>query len=105
MKKVIAVMAAVMFFCVIGVNSSFAGRVGKRQVHQKKRISRGVKNGELTKCETRSLVKEQRNIQHTKRRAWSDGELTDKERVKIEAKQDKASAHIYRLKHNDRTRK
>jgi hypothetical protein len=32
----------------------------------------------------------------------SDGELTRNERVRLERKQDRASRHIYRGKHNDR---
>ena len=100
MNKVIAVMATMGLIGTIGIGSAWAGRIGDRQVNQHKRIARGVVSGELTRGEARVLVKEQRKIQRTKVRAWSDGRLTPRERVKIERRQDNASRRIYGLKHN-----
>jgi len=40
-----------------------------------------------------------------KDRAWSDGELTRRERARLEKEQDMASKDIDRLKHNERDRK
>lgn len=104
MKKKIALTVVLLIFAVTMVGSAWAGRVKNRQVWQGKRIGQGVKSGELTKGETKSLAKQQRRIQHSKKRAWSDGNLTRKERARLEFQQDKASARIYRLKHNDITR-
>ena len=47
---------------------------------------------------------EQRHIQRAKMKARSDGNVTAKERVRLEGMQDKASRHIYRAKHNERDR-
>ncbi len=102
MKK-FSVMLAIVFSiaCFIFVDAAFAGRAGKRQVRQKRRIYQGVKSGEITKKEFKHLQREQARVQKSKRRALSDGELTKKERLQIEYKQDKAGRHIYRAKHND----
>ena len=42
------------------------------------------------------------HINRAKKRARSDGEITAKERIRLEKKQDRASRLIYRGKHNDR---
>ena len=105
MKKMGILMGIGMFalffvFC----DAALAGRVGKRQIHQQKRIHQGVKSGELTWGETRKLERQQVRVQRTKRRVWSDGNLTPGERVHLEKMQDRSSHRIYRLKHNDVTR-
>ena len=99
------------FWTIVGIGSlvaslalcdmAFAGRVARRQVRQQQRIHQGVQSGELTCKEIRRLEREQLRIQRAKRRAWSDGQLTPRERVHLEFMQDRASTHIYRLKHND----
>jgi len=89
---------------LVFTNVAFAGRAGKRQVHQQKRICQGVKSGELTGRETRRIEKEQRHIEKSKRSACRDGKFTPKERRRLEQKQNKASKHIYKMKHNDISR-
>ena len=86
------------------VNSASAGRAGKRQINQQKRIHQGVKSGEITKKEFKHLEREQARLQKSKKRALSDGELDRREKIKLEHRQDKASRHIYRAKHNDSDR-
>ncbi len=80
-------------------------RITKKQIHQQTRIKQGVKSGELTKGEIKRLEKEQAKIQHDKRAAKADGKVTPQEREKIRREQRKSSRDIYRLKHNERTRK
>jgi len=104
MKKTTIILAVIALIGLVFANSSMAGRVGKRQIHQHKRIHQGVKSKELTCRETGKLMREQHKIQRTKKRSLIDGILTPKERGRLEIQQDKASMHIYRLKHNDRTR-
>ncbi len=102
MKKLSLMMVTVMMLTgFIFIDFAEAGRVGKRQVRQQKRIHHGVANGELTKGEAVRLEKQQIHIQRAKKRAWSDGKLTPKERIRLEKKQDRASRNIYRKKHND----
>jgi len=81
-------------------DAAFAGRVGKRQVRQQKRIYQGIASDQLSAKEVRRLQREQRRIQRSKRKARSDGELTAKERLRLERQQNRASRHIYRAKHN-----
>jgi hypothetical protein len=102
MKKIsVIILTAVTIASFISVDTAFAGRVGKRQVKQQKRIHQGIASHELSAGEIRRLEREQRHIQRSKRRAFSDGELTAKERVRLERNQDRASRHIYRTKHNE----
>ena len=103
MKKVMSILmvAAFGFVCA---SSAMAGRIKNRQVHQQKRIHKGIHSGELTCQEVKALEKEQRHVQKTKKKVWSDGKLTPGERIRLERQQDKAGKHIYKLKHNGRTR-
>ena len=100
MKKTVTISTLLAFVLLIAAQPALAGRIGKRQVTQDKRIFQGVKSGELTRKEARCLVRQQNRVQQSKRQAWSDETLTRKERSRLERQQDKASANIYRLKHN-----
>lgn len=79
-----------------------AASIRNQQVNQKNRIRQGVKSGELTRHETKVLIKEQRKIQKTKVRAAGDGIITKREKAKISSMQKAASKDIYRKKHNNR---
>ena len=103
MKKVMSILMITAFSFVF-VSSAMAGRIKNRQVHQQKRINQGAHSGELTHREVKVLEKEQRHVQQTKKKVWADGELTPRERVRLERQQNKASAHIYKMKRNERTR-
>ncbi len=104
MKKIVTLSLVFVFAMALMSHEAWAGRVGKRQHRQSSRICQGIKSGQLTRSETRALACEQRHIQRAKARAWSDGKLTKKEKVRLEIMQDRASQHIYRLKHNSNTR-
>ncbi len=104
MKKIAITLSFMAILIFVFADVSMAGRAGKRQKYQGKRIHQGVASKQLTYRETKSLAKQQRRIQQSKKQAQSDGKITKKERVRLEIQQDKASARIYRLKHNDRTR-
>jgi len=75
-------------------------KVKDRQINQQKRIHKGVKSGELTKAEYKTLQQEQRKVNRTKRRAKADGQVTKGERARIHHKQNKASREIARKKNN-----
>jgi CRISPR/Cas system-associated endoribonuclease Cas2 len=79
--------------------------VRKRQLRQQQRIKQGVQSGELTPAETRRLEREQGRIQADKLNAKADGTVTPQERARLQREQNRASRDIYRLKHNERTRK
>jgi hypothetical protein len=97
----IAATVILVLISFVWIDAAFAGRPKNRQIKQQKRIHQGIRSGELTKGEVRKLEREQKRIHRGKRKAWSDGELTPKERVRIEHRQNRASRHIYKAKHND----
>ena len=85
--------------------SIIAVHANQRQGNQKERIKQGVKSGELTKKETKQVVRQQRDIQRTKKAAKADGVVTKKEKAVINKKQNKASRNIRRKKNNGKSRK
>ncbi len=78
-------------------------RVDARQDRQQARIIDGLADDELTGVEARHLAREQVRINRTERRLEADGALSARDRAVLEKKQDRASRHIYRTKHNART--
>ncbi len=76
----------------------------RRNQRQNERIAEGVKSGEVTRGEAKKLGNEERRIHRAERRAGRDGVVTEKEANHIDHMQDKASADIYRAKHNERER-
>ncbi len=108
MKKIIikSLILAGLFFA-LGYDSTAQTATPKatdRQINQSKRISEGIMSGELTRSETKQLVRQQRDIQRTKRRAKADGKVTIAEKAVIDSKQYHASRNIARKKHNARDR-
>jgi hypothetical protein len=75
--------------------------VHQRQHNQKARIADGVRSGELTKEEARSLRTQQRAIRAEKREFKSDGQLSRAERRELHSDQNEASRDIYREKHDN----
>ena len=74
--------------------------VSHRQMKQSKRITHGIRSGEVTDREFVRLNREQRRIGKYKRRSRRDGRISHRERRCLHRMQDRASAHIYRAKHN-----
>ncbi len=63
-----------VLFMAIGIGNTNAQAVKKNQ--QTKRIKHGVRNGELTRAETRNLVNDQREIRNDVKDAKADGIVT-----------------------------
>ena len=76
-------------------------RLLDRLDRQHERIEQGVKSGALTHKEVRVLKRKQRKIRHLARHFREDGNLSKKERRILRRKLDRASDHIWELKHND----
>ncbi len=77
--------------------------IEQRQDYQEQRIQRGVDSGTLTPGETRYLDREQGRIQNTEDRMQADGNLSTRERGRLNRMENRSSRDIYRLNHNDRT--
>jgi len=104
MKKMVILLSVMLIFSYVSIDFAQAGRAGKRQIKQQKRIHHGLQSGKLTRKEATHLEREQHRIQKTKQVALKDGELKPKERLRLERQQNKANKHIYRLKHNEKTK-
>jgi hypothetical protein len=104
-------LATSLLVCALGAHAQASSPQGKieqridaRQARQEQRIDNGVKNGSLTPAETRQVERQQDRIERAETKAEADGKITRKEAAGIEARQDKASHHIHRAKHNRRNR-
>ena len=82
-----------------------AAQVNGREAEQQRRIDQGVRSGQLTPGEAAHDERQQGRIDRTvaRERAQNGGYLTRGERAGVNARQNRASAHIYRTKHNGRT--
>lgn len=74
--------------------------IDQRQANQEKRIDQGIASGQLNQREANRLDREQNRIDRMENRAKADGVVTDKERARIGAAQNRASRHIAREKHD-----
>ena len=90
----------VLMLMTVSITNAQAGR--SRLQH--KRISHAVRNGELTRHETKQLTRQQRNIRMEKREARADGIVTPGERREIRQDTRRANRTIARKKHNRRNR-
>lgn len=103
MKIKLAIIGILLIIGIFSTQAQTSKKAIKRtQINQQKRISNGVKSGELTRGEVIRLQKQQVNIQKTKRKAAADGVVTRKEKAVIRKKQAKASRNIARKKNNNR---
>ena len=102
MKKLgMMLVISVIVISFVCTGTVFAGKIGKRQFNQQKRICQGVKSGELNCREARVLEREQYHVQKCKGKAFKDGKVTPKERKRLRRKQNHASRRIYKMKHNE----
>jgi len=74
--------------------------IQQRMQNQENRIDQGVRSGQLTPKEAGKLEAEQAKIRQTEERMKDDGNLTQKERQKLDNMQDRSSNHIYKQKHD-----
>lgn len=107
-RIVLAVMCVVLL-----VSSSFAGasscpgtgakapKAAQRMNNQKARIKQGVKSGELTKEEAKSLREGQKETKEMMKTATEDGTVTKEERGEIKQKIQEESKEIAEAKHNE----
>lgn len=72
----------------------------QRDINQERRIEQGLQSGQLNTREAARLQAEQAHIDRMQARALRDGTLTAAERARINAAQNRASADIYRQKHD-----
>ena len=81
-----------------------AQTVDQRHGDQQARIEHGVASGRLTPGEARRDERQQRSIdrEESNMRAVHGGRLTQYDRRTLQHRENRASRHIYRSKHNGR---
>ncbi len=94
----LAITLGTMFY------SADAQTIKQKSQHQRHRIHHGVKNGELTRHETKNLIHGQKEIHQDVKSAKADGVVTNQERKSIKQDQRQESRDIFRKKHNGRDR-
>lgn len=75
-----------------------------RQQNQRERIAEGVRSGELTRPETRRLVRGEIRLHRHERIARSDGVVTAAERLRLQRNANRMSQRIYLQKHDPQSR-
>lgn len=79
-------------------------RIDAREHNQRERIAQGVRSGELTRPETRRLVRGEVRLHRHERIARSDGIVTGAERFRLHRHANRMSGRIYRQKHDVQSR-
>lgn len=100
-------LATALFASAADAKTVIAGadqRIDNRQYRQEQRIEQGIASGELTRPETRRLGREQAGIVRAEARAEADGSVSRREAFSLERRQDAASRHIARQKHDRQSR-
>lgn len=103
MKKLILIFSLGMIISFVSFGQERTPKLNSRQHVQHGRIDHGKHNGELTHREAHLLRKEQKHIRMSERRAKADGDVSVKERRRMDRQQDRASRHIRRAKNNELT--
>jgi hypothetical protein len=82
-------------------------RVGERQNVQQQRVANGVRSGELTPHETRSIETNEARVhqQVHNERAANGGHLDQQQHQQVNREQNHVSNQINRDKHNEREHK
>ncbi len=79
-------------------------RIDAREHNQRGRIAQGVRSGELTRPETRRLVRGEVRLHRHERIAKADGVVTRAERNRLHHNAERMSRRIYRQKHDLQSR-
>lgn len=97
-----AIFAAAMLGIAGLATAAQAQPVDQRHFHQQHRIDNGIRNGSLTRGETRRIEHQQASIdrQESSMRYRHGGRLTMRDRAVLQNRENRASRHIRRAKHN-----
>ncbi|MDH5580224.1 MAG: hypothetical protein OEZ09_17380 [Betaproteobacteria bacterium] len=76
----------------------------QRQDRQVERIRQGWQSGELTRREAAGLIHGQKQLRRMEYRAEYDGQVTARERARLQHRANVQSRHIFRQKHDRQSR-
>jgi hypothetical protein len=105
MRKTVSLFVAALF--VLGACTvSMAGPrwIDRREYRAQQRINQGIRSGELTRREARRLEAGLARIRIDERFARSDGNLSPRERARLNRELNHESRNIYRQKHDGQDR-
>lgn len=104
-RKILSAAAIALSMLVSGAAlAEGTPRLDRREHNQRERIEQGVRSDALTRPEAHRLAHGQVHLRRMEARAKSDGDVTRRERARLEHAADKQSARIYRQKHDGQTR-
>ncbi len=88
----------------LAAGAAQAQNVDQRHYNQQTRIDQGLRNGSMTPREARRVEFQQHSIdrQEARMRYRDGGRLNGYDRAVLQHREDRASRHIYRAKHNGR---
>jgi hypothetical protein len=75
-----------------------------RDVRQDQRTEQGIKSGQLTNREVGKVDRGQQHLDHSEAAAGANGHVNAAEQARTQRIANRQSGHIYRAKHNGRTR-
>ena len=105
MKRFVSLLLSAVFLLGLSVVSLAQGRgINRRERQERLRIRHGISSGELTRREAGRLRAEQFRIRAYEARARSDGDITRRERYRLDQLLDRAGRGIYRQKHDHQDR-
>lgn len=96
-----ALLAALLLATGASAFAQTTGSTVQRDVNQEKRIEQGLQSGALTTKEAAKLEGEEAKVDRMQARDLKDGKLSDAERAKLAAAQNKVSRDIEAAKTND----
>jgi hypothetical protein len=88
----------------LAAGAAQAQTVDQRHYNQQRRIDQGLRSGSMTPGEAYRVERQQRSIhrQEARMRYRNGGHLNGYDRAVLQHREDRASRHIYRAKHNAR---
>ena len=95
--SLVSVLSAAAFAQTPGTNTP---KIDKREANQEARIEKGVASGALNTKETARLEAGQAKVANAEANAKADGQVTAKERAKLNKMENRQSRNIKRQKHD-----
>jgi len=100
-KDLISALALVVSSAVFAqANAPVTPVLDQKQANQQQRIDQGVASGQLNKREAKRLQAREDKLAAQEAAAKSDGVVTKKERVRLNAEANRDSRAIYKQKHD-----
>jgi hypothetical protein len=95
-----SIITAVLLGASFGAFAQTAASTVQRDVNQEKRIEQGLQNGSITTREASLLERDESKVDRLQAKSLKDGKLSDAERARLNAAQNKASRDINTAEHN-----